>query len=183
MAPQLRQLGVGAKTSCLSKFLHPSEQIRNKYPNPVAGHRLEGCVVVRQEMKSMSWKDQLCIVVQHDDFKAGDDHIELHAVKCYFRVTTEGDLDLFFDVAPTTDNGEANEAQTPLPTAVDEAINGCSEEANTNKALQGVVEIDDDNELAEENAPTTTATTNRILSTEWGHNGFCFRKSQKFGNT
>ena len=96
---------------------------------------------------------------------------------------TQGDPDLFFDVAPTTDNGEAIEAQTPLPTAVDEAINGRSEEVNTIEALQGVVEIDDDNELTEENVPTTTATTNRILSTEWGHDGFCFRKSQNFGNT
>ena len=166
MAPQLCQLGVGAKTSCLSKFLHPSEQIRNIYPNPVAGHRLEGCVVVQQEMKSMSQKDQLCIVVHHDDFKAGDDHIKLHAVKHYFRVMKEGDPDLFFDIAPTTDNGEANEAQTPLPTAVDEAINGRSEEVNTIEALQGVVETENDNEPAEENVPTTTATTNRILSTE-----------------
>ena len=96
---------------------------------------------------------------------------------------TEGDPDLFFDVAPTTDNGEANEAQTPLPTAVDEPINGHFEEVNTIEALQGIVEIDDDNELAEENVPTTMATTNRILSTEWGHDGFCFRKSQNFGNT
>ena len=135
-----------------------------------------------QEMKSVLQKDQLCIVVQHDDFKAGNDHIELHAVKRYFR-TTEGDPDLFFDVAPTTDNGEANEAQTPFPTAVDEAINVCSEEVNTIEALQDIVEIDDDNEPAEENVPTTMATTNRILSTEWGHDGFCFRKSQNFGNT
>ena len=131
-----------------------------------------------QEMKSMSQKDQLCIVVRHDDFKAGNDHIELHTVKRYFRVTTEGDRDLFFDVPPTTDNVEANEAQTPLPTAVDEAINGHSEEVNTIEALQGIAEIDDDNEPAEENVPTATATTNRILSTEWGHDGFCFRKSQ-----
>ena len=136
-----------------------------------------------QEMKSMSQKDQLCIVVRHDDIKAGNDHIKLHAVKRYFRVTMEGDPDLFFDVAPTTDNGKANEAQTPLPTAIDEAINGHSEEVNTIEALQGIVEIDDDNEPAEENFPATTATTNRILSTEWGHDGFCFRKSQNFGNT
>ena len=113
MAPQLRRLGVGAKTSCLSKFLHPSEQIRNKYPNPVAGHRLEGCVVVRQEIKSVSRKDQLCVVVRHDDFKAGEDHIELHAVKRYFRVTMEGDPDLFFDVGPTTDNGKLMKLRLP----------------------------------------------------------------------
>ena len=51
---------------------------------------------------------------------------------------TQGDPDLFFDVAPTTDNGEAIKAQTPLPTAVDEAINGRSEEVNTIEALQGI---------------------------------------------
>ena len=95
----------------------------------------------------------------------------------------EGDPDLFFDVGPTTDNGEADEAPTPLQTAVDEAISGRSEEVDTIEALHGIVEIDDDNEPAEENVPTTTATTNRILSTEWGHDGFCFRKSQNFGNT
>ena len=37
-----------------------------------------------QEMKSVSRKDQLCIVVRHDDFKAGDDHIELHAVSILY---------------------------------------------------------------------------------------------------
>ena len=62
-------------------------------------------------------------------------------------------------------------------------MNGCSEEVNTIEALQGIVEIDDDNETAEENVPATMATTNRILSTEWVHDGFCFRKSQNFGNT
>ena len=26
-------------------------------------------------------------------------------------------------------------------------------------------------------------TSNRVLSTEWGHDGFCFQKSQNFGST
>ena len=81
MALQLSRIGVGAKTSCLSKFLHPSEHIRNKFPNSVAGHRVEGCVVVRQEVKHVTKRDQLCVVVRHDDFKMDDEHIELHAVK------------------------------------------------------------------------------------------------------
>ena len=84
MAPQVRRLGVRAKTSCLSKIMHPSEYIRNKFPNPVAGHRLEGCIVVWQEVKCVTKRDQLCVVVWHDDFKADDEHIELHAVKQYF---------------------------------------------------------------------------------------------------
>ena len=75
---------VRAKTSCLSKFMHPSKHIRNKFPNPVAGHCLEGCIVVWQEVKRVTKRDQLCVVVQHNDFKAGNEHIELHAVKRYF---------------------------------------------------------------------------------------------------
>ena len=57
-----------------------------------------------------------------------------------------------------------------------------SEEANTIEALQGVVEIDDDNEPAPENVPATADTSNRLLSTEWGHDGFCFRRSKNFGS-
>ena len=78
MALQLHQIGVGAKTSCFSKFLHPSKHIQNKFPNPVTGHHL---VVVWQEVKCVTKRDQLCVVVQHDDFKMDDKHIELHAVK------------------------------------------------------------------------------------------------------
>ena len=72
---------IRAKTSCLSKVMHPSEHIRNKFLNPVAGHHLEGCVVVWQEVKHVTKRDQLCVVVRYDDFKADDEHIKLHAVK------------------------------------------------------------------------------------------------------
>ena len=182
MAPQLRRIGVRAKTSCLSKFMHPSEHIRNKFPNPVGGHHLEGCVVVQQEVKCVTKRDRLCVVVWHDDFKADNEHIELHAVKQYFRVMEVCDPELFFD-DPGTVGGEEDAAPIPLPEAVDDAINGASEEVNTIEALQGVVDIDDNNEPAPENVPATTDTSNRLLSTEWGHDGFCFQKSQNFGST
>ena len=42
-------------------------------------------------------------------------------------------------------------------------------------ALSGVVNVDDDNQPAPENIPTTTDTPS-IISTEWGHEGVCFRK-------
>ena len=51
---------------------------------------------MQQEMKRVTKRDQLCVVVRHVDFKADDEHIELHAVKRYFQVTEEGDPDLFF---------------------------------------------------------------------------------------
>ena len=89
MAPQLCRLGVRAKVTCLSKFVHPSQHICDKYPNPVSGHCLEGCVVVCQELKKVSRHNQLCIVVHHDEFKTADSTIvELHAVKRYWKKAT-----------------------------------------------------------------------------------------------
>ena len=182
MAPQLRRLGVGAKVTCLSKFVHPSQHIRDKYPNPVSGHRLEGCVVVRQELKKVSRRDQLCIVVHHDEFKTADGTIvELHAVKRYWKVVEEGDSDFFFDDPVTEEEREQEPVSVALPDVVDQAINGQSTENNTIEALRGVVDIDDDNEPAPENVPRQGEASDRVLGTEWGHDGFCYRRSSNLG--
>ena len=175
MAPQLRRLGVGAKCSCLSRFVHPSQHIRDIYPNPVSGHHLEGCLTIPQEVKKVSRRDQLCIIVHHDDFKTADgEFIKLHAVKRYFKVTEEGDPDLFFD-DPGESQGQGEATPDPLPDVVGEVLNGQSEINNTLEALRGIVDIDDDNELAPENVPAPTDDPVGYLSTDWGHNGFCFR--------
>ena len=77
--------------------------------------------------------------------------------------------------------GEEDAAPIPLPEA---PINGMSEEVNTIKVLQGVVDIiDNDNEPSPENVPATADNSNRLLSTEWGHDGFCFRRSQNSGSS
>ena len=88
-----------------------------------------------QEVKCVTKRDQLCIVVQHDNFKADNEHIELHAVKGFFQVTEEGDPDLFFNDTGTSVGGEEDAAPIPLPEAVDDAINGTSEDTNTIKVL------------------------------------------------
>ena len=78
--------------------------------------------------------------------------IELYAVKCYWKVHENGDPELRFDVAPTNDGGgEQEEEQSPLPAAVEEHLNGETE--NTIEALQDVVDIDDDNQPPPENVP------------------------------
>ena len=74
MAPRRKlTLGVGATVSCLLKFLHPSGHIRNAFPNPAHAQRLSDCVVVRQEVKKVSQRQQLCLIVTHRDFKNNDD--------------------------------------------------------------------------------------------------------------
>ena len=47
----------------------------------------------------------------------------------------EGDPDLFFNDPGISVGGQEDAAPIPLPEAVDNAINGMSEEANTIKAL------------------------------------------------
>ena len=90
-------------------------------------------------------------------------------MKRCFHVAEEGDLSQVFDDPGTGHAGEEAPAQVPLPAAVDDSINGQSEEANTIKALHGVVDIDDDNEPAPEKVPRTMDSSNWMLSTEWGH--------------
>ena len=100
MSPQKKAHGKGATVSSLIKFLHLSQLIHNKYPNPENGQRLEGCLMIHQEVKKINWKDQLAIVVKHDDFVGTDQEPqELYAVKKHFSIQVEGDLDFFFDVS------------------------------------------------------------------------------------
>ena len=59
MAPaRKKQLGIDAVISCLAKFVHPSEHIRNTFPNGTQHNlRLEGCKVRHLEMKRVSKRD------------------------------------------------------------------------------------------------------------------------------
>ena len=119
--------------------------------------------------------DQLCVIVHHDDFKMGDgEFIELHAINQYFNVSEEEDPDLFFD-DPGESQGQGEATLDPLPDVVGEVLNGQSEMNNTLEALCSVVYIDDDNEPAPKNVPAPTDDPVVYLSTDWGHNGFCFR--------
>ena len=61
----------------------------------------------------VSKRDQLCIVMQHNDFKANKEFIKLHAVKTYVCVTKEGDLDQVFDEPGTGCAGEGSSSSSP----------------------------------------------------------------------
>ena len=119
MAPSTCDHGVGAIVLALIHFIHPSEHIRQKFPNPVTGQRLSDCETIQQELKKVLQRDQLIIVVHHTDFKTDDgDFIYLYAVKQYWKVQKAGDVDLRFDVAPTNEGGGQGEEMVPLPAAL-----------------------------------------------------------------
>ena len=89
MPRSLKSTGKGATVFIQSNYAHPSEHIRAKVVNPDKGHKLQSCIFLRQEVKKISGKDQLVVVVTHPDFKSGDDMIELHSVKLWFVLDNE----------------------------------------------------------------------------------------------
>jgi hypothetical protein len=92
MAPRIKTLGKDAIISVLSKFIHPSEHIRKAFLNPEKGHRLEGCQVIRQEVKTINRKEQLAVVFHHPEFSSNGDPIDLYAVQKYCKIIVKSDL-------------------------------------------------------------------------------------------
>ena len=140
-------------------------------------------MTVRQEVKKINRKDQLSLVVTHPDFKDAEGNLqELHAVKKHFTIEVEGDSDLFFDVQLAIQPEQPPD--TLLPSAIDADLIGENHggTADLLTALSGVVDVDDDNEPAPENIPTTS-TSPTVLSNEWGHSGICFRRQNSIANT
>ena len=96
MAPRKKTLGVGAVISAMLMFVHLSALVRKKYLNLKNHQRLVGCRILRQEVKQISRKDQLSLVVTHEDFKDADGNLEeLHAVKKHCTTQHEGDPGFF----------------------------------------------------------------------------------------
>ena len=156
MSPTKKTHGKGATVSCLIKFIHPSQLIRNKYPNPASGQRLEGCITAHQEVKRINRKDQVAIVIHHDNFKEADRETlqELYAVKKHFTIQAKVDPGFFFDVPVVVDAQEHPQEQL-LPAVVDDNLMGENHggQQNLTITLTGIVDIDDDNEPVPENIP------------------------------
>jgi hypothetical protein len=143
----------------------------------VSGHRLEGCIVLRQQVQKVSGKQQLCVmIITHEDFKNEDgSFFELYAVKKHFKVTLEGDPDKFFDLP--------NEGTGVNVSDEEEGVLAPPEGA-THEELRGNVEMDDDNEPLPENIPAANnEEETAVLDAEWGHDGICFRKQMNLGVT
>ena len=120
----------------------------------------------------------------HEDFKSdNDENLELHAVKKHFKVEQEGDPELFFDAVADNSNEEAEEPS--LPAVIDDEVMGRNH-GGVNKlaaTLNGVVDIDDDNEPALENIPGAVNDSTFSLESEWGHSGICFCLQQNIPNS
>ena len=178
-------MGKNAVVSIPIKYLHPSQHIRNAFPNPLHRQRLENCTVLRQEEKKINRRDQLAVVVKHDDFTDDDNnHIELYAVSRWFKVTTEGPSDLFFHApgeGATADDGEEDDgAMNPAELATAFAGLRADELA---AALPSNVNVNDDTQPAPENVPTANDNPSAATFGDWGHDGGCYRRGSGVGQT
>ena len=171
--------GKGVEVSCLIKFLHPLKLIRKAYPNPLNQQQLENCITLRRDVKKIKQKEQLSLIVTHNDFKDDDGELlELYAVKRHLKVENEGDPDYFFNGVAKDDNEQAEEEV--FPHMIDDEVMAVNDGVPQNlaAALNGVVYIDDNNERAPENVPTPGLSTTTVLSPEWGHEGICYQCQQ-----
>ena len=95
------------------------------------------------------------MIVKHDNFKNDDeDYQEFHACKRHFQIQQEGDPEFFFSI-PQPVNPTTEVHPPDMPEAIDAVLEG--EDVGVVDglivALQGIVDIDDDNDPAPENVP------------------------------
>eukprot|EP00980_Cylindrotheca_fusiformis_P024084 scaffold11524_cov91-Cylindrotheca_fusiformis.AAC.3 len=176
------RLGVGASMTCLVRYIHPSRHIRERYVNPERGQRLENLVAIREETKLVNRREQQVIVMTHTDFPG----IELYAVKRFCKVTAEGPEDQLFDIpAAIGPREEVWEAFPELPEEVQQLQNrpNLTNIGDEDIAVvQALVETDDDNLPAPENAPVPGQRVDDVMGL-WGHNGLCARRMMNARDT
>jgi hypothetical protein len=99
MTPRKKQIGAGAKVTCITKFLNPGAAVQTKHDNNIPkNHITTDLVVIRQQSITITRRKQLCCVYRHPNYvKENGDPLELHSIKRFTNIIEEGDPDLFFD--------------------------------------------------------------------------------------
>lgn len=183
-----KRLGKDAKVSIIVRYLHPSRLISTTMPNVASNQRIEDCIVIRMAVKKVNRRDQLVIVMKHDNFKTNDGAPEeIYSVSRWCKVQEEGPSEYYFD---NEDNGEAAQPSNEIPEKEMEVeLPDVSAQINHRGLLEGdisqmdgQVEVDDDNEPAPENVPAPNSNVDDVFI-EWGHDGVCQRRQAGGLNT
>ena len=174
MPPQKLRHGAGAVCEVLLRYLHSRPVVSAKYPNASFNQRLGGLLCIREEIKTVNNKQVMCFVFRHDDFEG----VELHCVRRWSKVTTEGDPEHFFSASTqvAASNEEEGATEREVPT-----LEGFEYDVQRLRA-EGY-DVDDDNEPAPENTPTNNDEPGAGAKYgEWGFSGICQRRSQHLGS-
>jgi len=174
------RIGKDAEILVLSKYVHPSEHIGSRWPNPESNHRLKG-VVLRQDLKQIWRSDQLSIVFHCDEIKDLEGNpIEVYAVKRWCNVSKEGPPHLFYNVDVAAEEEPSQTQQQSMPDeamqVIARTINGGVLDDLGLRDLGGLVDIDDDNNPAPENVPVDGNCSGDVIFDNWGHSDVCKHK-------
>ena len=63
-----KKLGVGAKCSCYTKYLHPAKVVSERYVNQLVNNVAKNLLCIRKEKKIVNRVKSMCVVFRHDDF-------------------------------------------------------------------------------------------------------------------
>ncbi len=85
MFREKKTIGMVALAFAFMTMIDPSVVVREKYLKPDHGHMLQGLLVVCREMRKDNNREQMTIVMQHDNFE----RVELYYVERIVQVETE----------------------------------------------------------------------------------------------
>ena len=178
-------MGLGAKVSVFMKYLHPSEHIRQRFPNAEKNHHLTGCIIKGKDEKTVNRRKQKVILIEHDDFKKDGDPILLYATYRWFTVTEEGPKEGFFETVTQEEAFDNPLSEEFFPEETPEAAFRIDKNIQISDGdlaeISDAIGIDNDNEPAPENIPKTNEIINSVFK-EWGHDGICFRRVNDVNN-
>jgi hypothetical protein len=171
MAPKPK-LGIDASGLVLLKYVHPSQYVRDRYPNMLPQQKLENCIVTGKEPRRIRGNMQDAVIFRHDDFPDK----ELYCVIRWFKVTEEGPADKVFAA-----EGVAVVETVLEDDTIDETIQRMANLNVTPDTAEfrstGAIDIDDDNAPAPENIPNVNDPMgNASCMREWDHDGTCYRR-------
>lgn len=172
--------GIGATGSAKARFFHPSQKIRDHWPNEYQTKRLTGVLIVGKGTHRVNRRDQLCYRCRIQEI---DDNTVFHVVCSNFKVETCA-LIAFEDelvvAAPVV--VPARQDVTNQRSSVDDVSpNVHSDLVNEIDELrQQGIEVDDDNEPAPENAEPPPQAT--IPVGEWITPTICPRREANCSN-
>ena len=189
MPRKRKRLGKDAKVEVLTKYLHPSRLIQSTLPNLQSNHRLPNCAVVRRETRKVNRREQVVVILHHNDFKTNDGEFEeIYAVPRWCKIVEEGPSENFFidesEVDVSNVNNELNEGTEAPPIVNSINVRGSVVDSDIVQ-MRGEIHVDDDNAPAPENIPSEDLTvhSNNSIFTAWGHDGVCQRRLVEGRNT
>jgi hypothetical protein len=124
-------------------------------------------------VKKVNQRDVVTLVMTHEDFQVDGKYMELHALKCFCIIKSEGDPNYFFTIAPAEENLVAAEPEF-VPQEIQDMVEGGRLEPDGRYLAQNILKTDDDNKPAPENLTQEGQGDPLSIFGEFGgHQGVC----------